>query len=46
MEFTIDVELLKFYDAQLHHVAEPGEFEVMVGPNSTDLSIAKFTLNR
>ena len=46
VEFTIDVELLKFYDAQLHHVAEPGEFEVMVGPNSTDLSIAKFTLNR
>lgn len=46
VEFTIDVELLKFYNAQLHHVAEPGEFEVMVGPNSTDLSIAKFTLNR
>ena len=43
--FTIDAELLKFYNAKLDFVCEPGEFEVMVGPNSRDVKVKKFFLN-
>ena len=42
--FTIDSELLKFYNAKLDFVCEPGEFEVMVGPNSRDVKVKKFFL--
>ena len=42
--FTIDAELLKFYNAKLDFVCEPGEFEVMVGPNSRDVKAKKFFL--
>lgn len=42
--FTIDAELLKFYNAKLDFVCEPGEFEVMVGPNSRDVKVKKFFL--
>lgn len=33
VSFTITPELLKFYNAQLEYVLEPGEFEVMIGPD-------------
>jgi beta-glucosidase len=42
--FTIDEEKLKFYNSQLEFVSEPGEFEVMVGPNSRDVQTVSFTL--
>lgn len=42
--FNITVDKLKFYNSNLQFVAEPGDFEVMVGPNSRDLQSAKFTL--
>ena len=42
--FTIDAELLKFYNTKLDFVCEPGEFEVMVGPNSRDVKVKKFFL--
>lgn len=40
--FTIDEELLKFYNADLEWVVEPGQFEVFVGPNSRDLEQLSF----
>lgn len=44
--FTITPDLLKFYDYHLNYILEPGEFEVMVGPNSSnqDLQKKKFTV--
>ncbi len=42
--FTIDAELLKFYNKDLNYVFEPGDFEVMVGPNSRDVQRLTFTL--
>jgi beta-glucosidase len=35
---------LKFYNDDLKFVAEPGEFQVMVGGNSRDVQMASFTL--
>lgn len=42
--FEVDEELLKFYNADLRYVAEPGEFTLMVGPNSEDLQSKTFVL--
>lgn len=42
--FQITPEMLKFYNAELKHVIEPGDFQIMVGPNSKDLQTAKFTV--
>lgn len=42
--FTITADKLKFYNADLNYVVEPGAFEVMVGPNSQTLQKATFTL--
>lgn len=42
--FTIDAELLKFYNSELNFVCEPGEFNVMIGPNSRDVKTASFEL--
>jgi len=37
VEFMLGPEQLGFYDRKMHFVVEPGEFKVMVGPNSEDL---------
>ena len=42
--FTIDAELLKFYNKDLEFVCEPGQFEAMIGPNSRDVQRKTFTL--
>ena len=44
VSFTITPEALKFYNQQLEYKNEPGEFEIMVGPNSRDVQTLKFTL--
>ncbi|WP_262909394.1 beta-glucosidase BglX [Mucilaginibacter daejeonensis] len=44
VSFNISEEDLKFYNAQLKYVAEPGDFKVFVGPNSADVKESKFTL--
>ncbi len=44
VEFTIGVDDLKFYNAALKYVAEPGDFNVYIGTNSRDVKEAKFTL--
>jgi beta-glucosidase len=42
--FTLTPEALKFYNQELEFKNEPGDFEVMVGPNSRDVQTLKFTL--
>ena len=44
VSFTINAELLKFYDKDLNYVCEPGDFDVMVGTNSRDVQHQTFTL--
>ncbi|HAH57402.1 MAG TPA: beta-glucosidase, partial [Bacteroidales bacterium] len=44
VEFTIDIEYLKFYNSNLEFVAEPGAFTVFVGGNSRDVLQADFQL--
>ena len=42
VEFTLGPEQLGFYNRQMRFVVEPGEFKVMVGPNSQDLIESSF----
>jgi beta-glucosidase len=42
--FTISAEDLKFYNAELQYVAEPGDFKLFIGTNSRDLKSADFKL--
>lgn len=44
VSFTITAETLKFYNSNLDYVCEPGDFQVMVGPNSRDVQKLGFTL--
>ena len=44
VSFTINAEMLKYYDNELTYGVEPGEFELMIGPNSRDVQQAVFTL--
>ncbi|QNL52433.1 beta-glucosidase BglX [Olivibacter sp. SDN3] len=45
VEFKIGVDDLKFYNANLDYVAEPGAFKVYIGGNARDVKEAQFTLN-
>jgi beta-glucosidase len=42
--FTIGIDDLKFYNYDLKWVAEPGEFEVMIGTNSDQVNKGSFKL--
>lgn len=44
VSFIITPNDLRFYDADLRWVLEPGQFDVMIGGNSRDLVTASFTL--
>jgi beta-glucosidase len=44
VSFTISVNDLKLYDNNLNYIAEPGEFELMIGTNSEDLKKVGFVL--
>lgn len=39
IQFAIDKEKLSFYNQQLEWVAEPGEFELMIGSSSNDIRL-------
>jgi beta-glucosidase len=39
LHFSIDKEKLSFYDKDLHWVAEPGEFKIMIGSSSADIRV-------
>lgn len=41
VEFTLTVDDLKFYNADLKRVYEPGDFEIMVGPDSGHLNVKR-----
>lgn len=39
VEFTLTADDLKFYNSELELVYEPGDFEIMTGPDSGHLSV-------
>jgi beta-glucosidase len=39
VQFTIDKEKLSFYNANFQWVAEPGDFDVMIGSSSADIRL-------
>ena len=39
LKFNIDKEKLSFYNQQLQWVAEPGDFEVIIGASSRDIRL-------
>lgn len=43
VEFTLSDNDLKFYNASLDYVFEPGEFEIMIGPDSKNVRTLTFT---
>lgn len=43
VSFEITREMLSFYDAQGNVLFEPGDFNIMVGPNSRDVKSVKMT---
>lgn len=44
VSFKITPDLLRFYDYDLNFVAEPGDFDVMIGGNSQTVKTARLTL--
>ena len=44
LTFTLTVEDLKFYNQDLQYIYEPGDFKVLLGPNSRDVQEAPFQL--
>lgn len=44
VEFTIDADMLKFYDANIEFVCEKGDFDAMIGGSSDNVKISRFTL--
>jgi beta-glucosidase len=44
VEFTITPEMLTMLNTDMHPVVEPGVFEVMVGPSSSETSEARLTV--
>lgn len=44
VEFAITPDLLNFYNEDLEEVCEPGDFQIMIGPNSQDVQIDTLTV--
>ena len=44
VSFEITPDMLKFYNIELKHVIEPGDFQIMVGANSKEVKTLKFTV--
>lgn len=45
VSFKITPELLRFYNYEMKHVVEPGDFDVMIGNSSEAVKTARLTLN-
>ena len=43
-EFTLGKDAFAFWNAAMQYVVEPGEFQIMAGPNSVDLKTAVLTV--
>jgi beta-glucosidase len=46
VDFVLTAEQLGFWNRQMRFTVEPGEFKVMVGPNSEDLLEASFEIEK
>jgi beta-glucosidase len=46
VEFTLGPEELSFLNRDWHKVVEPGEFDIMVGGNSVDVSTTKLSVGQ
>ena len=44
VRFEITPDMLKFYNIELKHVIEPGDFQIMVGANSREVKTLNFTV--
>lgn len=44
VSFDITPDMLKFYNANLKHVIEPGDFQIMIGTNSKDVKTLKLNV--
>ena len=44
VSFDITPDMLKFYNADLKHVIEPGDFQIMIGTNSKDVKTLKLNV--
>ena len=44
VSFTITDNDLKYYNHELEYILEPGEFDIMVGPNSRDVKSVTLTI--
>ena len=44
VEFVVTPDLLKFYNKELEEVCEPGDFQIMIGPNSRDVRTGTLTV--
>lgn len=44
VSFKINADLLSYYNHELEWVAEPGDFDIMIGGNSRDVKSARLTL--
>ena len=42
--FEITPDLLRFYDYHLDYIIEPGDFDIMIGPNSRDVKKKTITV--
>jgi beta-glucosidase len=45
ISFGLTAEDLKYFNHELDYICEPGDFEIMIGPNSRDVKTMKLTLN-
>ena len=45
VSFTVSADKLKFYNSQLKYVLEPGDFDIMVGPNSKEVQTVRLTVD-
>lgn len=44
VDFVLDADDLAYYDHSLEWVCEPGDFDIMTGPNSRDLKAVRLTV--
>ena len=44
VDFVLDADDLAYYDHSLEWVCEPGDFDIMTGPDSRDLKTVRLTV--
>ena len=44
VSFDITPDMLKFYNADLKHIIEPGDFQIMIGANSKEVEALNFNV--